>query len=173
MSATKSKGLPAFVGIGSNLGDPAKQVRWAINAISQLPDIDNALASSLYRSAPLGPADQPDYVNAVIAFTTRLSAAELLAALQRIETERGRVRSGSRWGPRILDLDLLLLGSQVIDKEGLVVPHPRISERNFVLLPLAELDPDLEIPGQGRVTTLLDKLASNAHGWIEKMEQEQ
>ncbi len=162
----------AYVGIGSNLENPVKQVQQAIAAVSLLSSGGAARSSGLYRSAPLGPADQPDYINAVVEITTNLSANELLARLQSIESDHGRVRNGERWGPRILDLDLLLLGSQVIDKEGLVVPHARIQERNFVLLPLMEIAPDLEVPGQGKVEYLVDRLTARAHGWIEKIEQD-
>jgi len=170
MIAENSTGLKAYVGIGSNLENPVHQVQQAITAISSMSAITDFRASSLYRSAPLGPVEQPDYLNAVVQFTTHLNASDLLLELQRIEKEHGRVRDGERWGARILDLDLLLFAGQVIEMAGLVVPHPRISERNFVLLPLMELAPDLEIPGQGEVAVLLDQLGSNAHGWIEKIE---
>lgn len=172
MNTVAGDGQNAYVGIGSNLDDPIRQVQSAMRAVGHLSASGIAHCSSLYRSAPLGPEDQPDYINAVVQITSTLPASELLAALQQIEVEHGRIRSGERWGPRILDLDLLVFGSQVIDQEGMQVPHPRIRERNFVLLPLMELAPDLEVPGQGRVAVLVEQLASDAHGWIEKIEQE-
>lgn len=172
MNIVPDDGQSAYVGIGSNLADPLKQVQSAMRAVGHLSASGVAYCSSLYRSAPLGPEDQPDYINAVVQIASTLSARELLAALQKIEADYGRIRNGERWGPRILDLDLLVFGSQVIDQEGLVVPHPRIRERNFVLLPLIELAPDLEVPGQGKVAVLVEQLASAAHGWIEKLEQE-
>jgi len=139
----------AYIGLGSNLEDPAVQIRKATWRLERLPQCDVTAVSSNYRSEPLGPVAQPDFVNAVAALETRISGRELLQVLQRIEADMGRVRSGERWGPRLIDLDLLILGDTLIAEEDLVVPHPGIPERNFVLLPLREIAPDLIIPGLG------------------------
>lgn len=148
----------AWIGIGSNLDGPADHVRWAIDALADLPETERLAASPLYGSAPMGPADQPDYVNAVVRLRTTLAPHALLDELQRLETEAGRVRDGERWGPRVLDLDLLLFGERRIADERLRVPHPGVGERIFVLRPLADLAPALTVPGVGRVDTLLARL---------------
>ncbi len=145
---------PAYIGIGSNLDAPVNQVRQAIREIESLENCRLTLQSSLYRSAPLGPADQPDYVNAVVAVMTTLDARAVLERLQSIERDHGRDRGGERWGPRTLDLDLLVFGSAEIDEPGLKVPHPGIALRNFVLLPLLEIAPHLPIPGLGSIETV-------------------
>ena len=129
--------FPAYVGIGSNLDSPAKQVEVAFDLLAELPDTRLIARSSLYRSAPFGGVEQPDFVNAVAALLTRLSAQELLLAMQEIQRNRGRLDEDVRWGPRVLDLDLLVYSSHIIDEPQLVVPHPGIAERNFVLLPLS------------------------------------
>ena len=143
--------FPAYVGLGSNLQGPAYQLESAIEMLAAIPKTRLIATSSLYRSAPLGGIEQPDFVNAVAGLMTRLPARELLAALLDIEKAQGRERSDTRWGPRVLDLDLLVYGDQVIDDVGITVPHPGIAERNFVLLPLAEIAPQLVIPALGRV----------------------
>jgi 2-amino-4-hydroxy-6-hydroxymethyldihydropteridine diphosphokinase len=148
----------AYIGIGSNLDDPEGQVRAAIEALKRLPRSAFVAASRLYRTAPWGNADQPAFVNAAAAISTRLPTRELLDALLAIERAHGRVRDGERWGPRALDLDILVHGALCIDEPGLHVPHPHLAERAFVLLPLADLDPDLEIPGQGRVRALVERV---------------
>ncbi|MDH4055482.1 MAG: 2-amino-4-hydroxy-6-hydroxymethyldihydropteridine diphosphokinase [Gammaproteobacteria bacterium] len=145
---------PAYVGLGSNLQGPARQLENSFELLDAIPDTRLILRSSLYRSAPFGGIEQPDFVNAVAALLTRLSAMELLAELQGIERARGRAQGGVRWGPRVLDLDLLVYSSQEIDDPRLSVPHPGIAERNFVLLPLAEVAPDLTVPGLGRVASI-------------------
>ena len=144
----------AYIGLGSNLDDPAAQIRRAVWHLERLPDGDVLEVSSFYRSAPFGPVEQPEFVNAVLTLETQSDGQALLRSLQEIETNMGRVRDGQRWGPRVIDLDLLLLGEQRIDEADLVVPHPGIAERNFVLLPLRELAPDLIIPGLGPVTDI-------------------
>jgi len=149
--------MRAYVGIGANLGDPAAQVRGAIAAIGALPDTALVAASSLYRTAPIGYTDQPDFVNAVAAVDTQLSAHDLMHALQRIEHGAGRERS-FRNAPRTLDLDLLLYGEAAIDEPSLTVPHPRMHERAFVLAPLAEIAPDAAIPGRGPAAECLARL---------------
>ncbi len=143
----------AYVGIGSNQDDPAKQVDRAFRALEKLPRTALTARSSLFRSAPFGPVEQPDFVNAVAYLETKLDAVELLQHLQAIERRHGRLR-GERWGPRVIDLDLLVFADQVIDTDALSVPHPGIAERNFVLLPLQEIAPDLVIPGLGTVADI-------------------
>ena len=144
--------FPAYVGIGSNLEMPARQVDAAIALLAETPDSRLVTYSSLYRSAAFGGIEQPDFVNAAAAMLTRLEPDAFLEALQSIEKRQGRVRGAARWGPRVLDLDLLVYSGRTIDAPGLTVPHPGIAERNFVLLPLAEIAPELVIPGLGRVS---------------------
>lgn len=141
----------AWIGLGANLGDPPAQLRTALEQISQLGELQ--AVSSFYRSAPMGPADQPDYCNAVCRLATALSPVELMQRLLAIERHMGRVRS-LKWGPRTIDLDLLHVEGESCSTAELALPHPGIGQRNFVLVPLAELDPDLEIPGVGPVAAL-------------------
>ena len=148
----------AHVGLGSNLDDPARHVRQALQELGGLPRTQLVACSSLYRTAPVGKLDQPDFVNAVAVLDTALSPRELLKELLALETGHGRVR-GERHGPRTLDLDVLLLGDRVIREPGLEVPHARMHERAFVLLPLAEVSPGAVIPGRGSVTQLAARLA--------------
>lgn len=145
----------AWVGLGSNLDDPQAQLRRALAALDQLPGTGVLHASRLYRSPPWGLRAQPWFVNAVAELDTTLAPEVLLAHLQRLERAQGRRRDGPRWGPRTLDLDLLLYDGLRRDAAALTLPHPRLHERAFVLAPLAELAPDLEIPGRGRVDALL------------------
>jgi 2-amino-4-hydroxy-6-hydroxymethyldihydropteridine diphosphokinase len=145
---------PAYVGIGSNLDSPQDQVERAVTALGEIDDTLLVLTSPLYRSAPLDGTEQPDYINAVSALLTRIDAATLFRALQDIEQAQGRTRDGDKWGPRTLDLDLLVYSSDSIDKKNLKVPHPGIAERNFVLLPLVDIAPYLRIPGLGSVSGL-------------------
>ena len=145
---------PAYVGLGSNLNGPARQLETTFELLGEIRATHLINRSSLYRSAPFGGVEQPDFINAVASLLTQLSARELLLELQRIEDERGRERGGVRWGPRVLDLDLLVYSNQKIDEPGLCVPHPGIGERNFVLLPLVEIAPELNIPGLGRIASL-------------------
>ncbi|HRY14379.1 MAG: 2-amino-4-hydroxy-6-hydroxymethyldihydropteridine diphosphokinase [Candidatus Competibacteraceae bacterium] len=145
----------AYIGIGSNRCDPANQVRRALQALATLPASRLTTHSPWYRTAPVGgPPGQPDYLNAVAAVETTLSPDALLAALQAMENAQGRVRA-ERWGPRTLDLDLLLYGSIIRDDPYLTLPHPRLHQRAFVLYPLHDIAPDLTIPGQGKLTALL------------------
>lgn len=146
----------AFIGLGSNLNDPVVQLKRARSLIGQIKDVREVAFSSLYSSQPMGASNQPDYVNAVIEVETTLSAFELLPALQRIEDLQGRVRIGDRWGPRTLDLDILLYNQDIIDTPELTVPHYGIGERAFVLYPLAEICPSLKIPGKGPIKKLLE-----------------
>ena len=145
---------PVYVGLGSNLQMPARQVDEAFDLLAEIRGTRLVLRSSLYRSTAFGGIEQPDFINAVAGLLTTLLPAEFLAVLQAIEKRQGRDRDGMRWGPRVLDLDLLVYGSEVIDEDGLTVPHPGIAERNFVLLPLGEIAPDLVVPGLGPVANL-------------------
>ncbi|MDH3747518.1 MAG: 2-amino-4-hydroxy-6-hydroxymethyldihydropteridine diphosphokinase [Gammaproteobacteria bacterium] len=145
---------PAYVGLGSNLNGPAKQIDAAFDLLDTLPGSRLVARSSLYRSAPFGGVEQPEFVNAVAAMLTQLDAITLLQHLKEIERKRGRERGEARWGPRVIDLDLLVYSGEVIDQPEFTLPHPGIAERNFVLLPLRELAPDLDIPGLGRVATI-------------------
>ncbi len=154
---------PAYVGLGANLADPADQVRDALHRLDGIPQTRLLLRSGLYRNPPVGPADQPDYVNAVAGLLTRLTPADLLSELLGIEQRMGRRRQPvGRWGPRVIDLDLLLYGDRIIDTRNLSVPHPGISERNFVLFPLLDIAPELAIPGQGKVATMAGGLDGSA-----------
>ncbi|HVJ63568.1 MAG TPA: 2-amino-4-hydroxy-6-hydroxymethyldihydropteridine diphosphokinase [Tahibacter sp.] len=148
----------AHIGIGSNLGDSRRIVRDAVAALAALPHTHALSSSAHYATPPWGRADQPHFVNAVVEIETALSAQQLLEALLDIERDAGRVRDDSRWGPRVLDLDLLLYGDAVLSEPGLSVPHPYLAQRAFVLLPLAEIAPDREVPGAGRVRDLLDRV---------------
>ncbi len=143
----------AHVGLGSNLDDPVRHVRRAIQELGGLPRTRLLACSSLYRTAPIGKLDQPDFVNAVALLETTLSPADLLKQLLALEARHGRVRS-ERNAPRTLDLDLLLMGARVIHEPGLEVPHARMHERAFVLLPLAEVSPDAVVPGRGSAREL-------------------
>ena len=145
-----------YVGLGSNLGDRRRTIDAACAALRALASDERFERSALYESAPMGPADQPDYLNAVCTFSTALAPHALLAELQRVECAAGRVRPAPRWSARTLDLDLLLYGGRTVATADLVVPHPGIAERPFVLRPLIDLDPDLEVPGRGDVGTLLE-----------------
>lgn len=143
----------AYVALGANLGDPPTAFHTALQALAQTPGVRALEVSSFYRSAPVGPEGQPDYCNAVCAFETELTPEALLERLQALEAAAGRQR-GVRWGPRTLDLDLLHVEGETRDTPALQLPHPRLHERAFVLVPLAELAPQLAIPGRGRVAAL-------------------
>ncbi|MEO6365000.1 MAG: 2-amino-4-hydroxy-6-hydroxymethyldihydropteridine diphosphokinase [Luteimonas sp.] len=146
----------AFVGLGGNLGDPAATLRDSIGELDDLPSTRLVLASRLYRSAAWGMTDQPDFINAVVLLETTLDARSLLDVLLEVERSHGRDRDAEhRWGPRTLDLDLLLYGDAVIDEPALRVPHPHLHQRAFALLPLFELAPEMVVPGRGRVQELL------------------
>ena len=143
----------AYVGLGSNLDDPMAQINHAFEQLGKIEDTNLESRSSLYRSAPFGSVEQPDFINAVACLSSALEPEALLQELHDIERSSGRKR-GVRWGPRTLDLDLLVFGSQEIDQEGITLPHPGIGERNFVLLPLMEIAPKLIIPGLGCVSDI-------------------
>lgn len=151
--------VTAYIGLGSNLNDPVDQVTRAIAELDELPETATHSHSSLYQSKPMGGLDQPDYVNAVVRVDTGLNPEKLLAELQAIEATHGRVRE-ERWGARTLDLDLLLYGSAIIDTPDLQVPHPGVGERGFVLYPLNEIAPDLEIPRLGTISDLVNNCSA-------------
>ena len=145
---------PAYIGVGSNLEDPRTQVLAALQRLGDLPKTRLVLASRLYRSRPLGPVAQPDFVNAVAGILTQLDPKALLNELHAIESAMGRPKRHERWGPRIIDLDLIAYSRERCNEAELTLPHPGIVERNFVLYPLAEIAPDLELPGLGRLADL-------------------
>ncbi len=144
-----------YIALGSNLDDPANHIRRACQELGALPQTRCLQYSRLYQSTPHGPTDQPDYINAVAELETMLPPNELLSMLQALEKAHGRVRTGEHWGPRPLDLDILLYGDQQIDGPDLQIPHPYMAQRAFVLYPLAELISDLNIPGCGVLSDLL------------------
>ena len=152
--------VPAYVALGSNLDDPRVQVERALAALDGLPETRCVLRSPLYRSRPFGPVVQPDFVNAVAGLLTTLDPAALLEQLQDLEARLGRERPSVRGGPRRIDLDLLVHGDARLAEPGLSLPHPGITERAFVLVPLAEIAPDLEVPGLGRVRELAGRVDS-------------
>lgn len=145
---------PAYVGLGSNLDDPRLQIEHGFAALASVADSILVCRSRLYRSAPLGPQNQPDFINAVAALLTRQTARSFFAALKDLERRLGRRQPVERWGPRRIDLDLLLYGSLTLSDEDLILPHPGLTERNFVLQPLADIAPALWVPGHGRVSDL-------------------
>ncbi|QLC73752.1 2-amino-4-hydroxy-6-hydroxymethyldihydropteridine diphosphokinase [Pseudomonas sp. LPB0260] len=145
-----------YIGLGSNLAEPLQQLHGALAALAELPQSQLSATSSFYASDPLGPADQPRYVNAVAALDTALAPLALLDALQAIELNQGRTRKAERWGPRTLDLDILLFGQRRLDEPRLTVPHYHMHARPFVLYPLAELAPDLVLPDGRALQQLLD-----------------
>jgi 2-amino-4-hydroxy-6-hydroxymethyldihydropteridine diphosphokinase len=151
---------PAYVGAGSNLDDPRAQVLASFGRLARLPRTHLVLTSSLYASRPFGPVAQPDFVNAAAGLLTRLSAPELFGELRAIEAAMGRPAERMRWGPRVIDLDLLSYGHERRTDPELTLPHPGIVERNFVLYPLCEIAPDLELPGLGRVSELKARVTS-------------
>lgn len=150
-----------YIGLGANLTEPVAQLQRAVQALTQLPSSQLCQVSRFYSSKPMGPQDQPDYVNAVAALDTTLSATELLAALQQIEQQQGRQRKAERWGPRTLDLDILLYGQQQIATPTLTVPHYGMAQREFVLYPLADIAPDLVLPNGTTLTQLLQQVPLN------------
>ncbi len=154
LSLRVGKKTQAYIGLGSNLQNPIEQIQQAFSALAELAQSRLVLSSSLYSSRPMGPQDQPDYVNAVAQIETQLAPIELLHALQSIENQQGRVRE-RRWGERTLDLDLLVYGDQSINHPELIVPHIGMAQRNFVLYPLQEIAADLSIPQQGLLSELI------------------
>lgn len=149
-----------YIAIGSNLASPLDQVNAAIAALGEIPETKIVSVSSFYRTPPLGPQDQPDYLNAAVALDTDLAPEILLDNTQRIELRQGRVRKEERWGPRTLDLDIMLFGDAVIHTDRLTVPHYDMHNRGFMLWPLAEIAPDLIFPDGTSLTSLLQTLNS-------------
>jgi 2-amino-4-hydroxy-6-hydroxymethyldihydropteridine diphosphokinase len=147
----------AYIALGSNLASPLDQVNAAITALGEIPQSRIVAVSSLYRTPPLGPPDQPDYLNAAVALETALEPEMLLDHTQRIELQQGRVRKAERWGPRTLDLDIMLFGDLTLNTERLTVPHYDMKNRGFMLWPLFEIAPDLHFPDG---TSLQEILAS-------------
>lgn len=153
--------IEAFLGLGSNLADPAAQVSAALGELATLEATQLIKCSSLYASRPMGPQDQPPYVNAAVWIRTELPALTLLSECQRIEQLHGRRRKANRWGPRTLDIDILLYGQQTIDSAKLVVPHYGLTQREFVLYPLNEIAPDLVLPCGTTLRSLLSECPLN------------
>jgi len=143
-----------YIGLGSNLGDPVAQIGAAITALNECDEVSVIAQSSLYSSPPMGPQDQPDYINAVVEIDTTLFAHDLLNQLQHIEQQQGRVRE-RHWGERTIDLDMLVYGNNILDDDRLQVPHSGMTTRSFVLYPLAEIAPELNIPTMGKIEQLL------------------
>jgi 2-amino-4-hydroxy-6-hydroxymethyldihydropteridine diphosphokinase len=150
----------AYVGLGSNLGDREHMIWGAVHMLAFNPDVDVVAVSTLRETDPVGYLDQPPFLNAAAALDTELSPRALLDLLLTVERELGRTREGPRFGPRTIDLDLLLYGDEIVDEPGLSVPHPRLHERVFALEPLSELDPALVVPGRGPLAALLAGLQS-------------
>ena len=148
----------AYIGLGANLGDREATIRRAVELLDADPDLAVVAVSTLRQTEPVGYVDQPTFLNGAVAVETELAPRDLLARLLAVERALGRTREGQRWGPRTIDLDLLVHGSEVVAEPGLRVPHPRLAERRFALEPLAELDPGLVVPGLGPVETLLASL---------------
>jgi 2-amino-4-hydroxy-6-hydroxymethyldihydropteridine diphosphokinase len=160
-----SRGLTAaYIGLGANLGEPEREVRQACLELDAIAHTRVVKSSSLYRSEPVGHTEQPRFVNAVAQIETGLSAERLLEELHALEAKHGRTRSFAN-APRTLDLDLLLFGSSVLDRPGLKIPHPRMHERAFVLVPLLEIAPEVAIPGRGPARSLL----GNVKGQVERI----
>ncbi|WP_417546863.1 2-amino-4-hydroxy-6-hydroxymethyldihydropteridine diphosphokinase [Marinobacter segnicrescens] len=155
-----SKRVHAWIGLGSNLEDPLEQLARAVTGLATLPDTTLAGQSAFYRSRPVGPQDQPDFINAVVLLETALSPETLLDHLQQLEQAHGRVRL-RHWGPRTLDLDLLLYGSETISTPRLTVPHPRLAERDFVLRPMLDIDPEAALPDGRTCRGLLAQCTDN------------
>ncbi len=151
----------AYIGLGSNLSEPIKQIQQAVTEIAKIAQSNISAISSIYLSKPMGPQDQDDYINAVLALETGLSALDLLDALQAIENLAGRVRKENRWGARILDLDIILFGDETINNERLTVPHYGMQEREFVLLPLAEIAPTIILPNGVKIQQLAEQVSTN------------
>jgi 2-amino-4-hydroxy-6-hydroxymethyldihydropteridine diphosphokinase len=153
-SIARETWFPAYVALGSNLDGPATQIERAFTVLSELSDCRLIARSRLYRTQPLGPQDQPEFMNAAAGLLTKLTPRELLVALKNLERTLGRDVPIVRWGPRRIDLDLLVYADARISESDLVVPHPGLPERNFVLYPLRDIAPDLHVPGHGRVGQL-------------------
>ena len=163
---TLSRWYPAYISIGSNLDSPIEKVKSGIDALRRIENCILIRSSGLYRSKPVGFADQPDFINAVASVVTQLDAHALLAAMHAIEDAYGRVRNGPRWGPRTLDLDLLSYGNATLATDTLVLPHPRVRDRSFVLLPWQEIAPHYAVPGLTTVAELAGNLGDDVSGIV-------
>lgn len=152
--------VPAYVAVGSNLDDPRQQVSRAFARLAQLPESRLVLRSPLFRSAPLGPQDQPDFINAAAGMLTRLEPLAMLQALKALEKDLGRAQPVVRWGARRIDLDLLIHGSTSLTSEALTLPHPGMPVRNFVLYPLCAIAGDAWVPGLGLVRDLTARVSA-------------
>jgi 2-amino-4-hydroxy-6-hydroxymethyldihydropteridine diphosphokinase len=157
---TNPRWLPAYVGVGSNLDGPEAQVGRALHALGGLPGTRLVVSSPLYHTPPFGAVAQPAFVNAVAGLLIQSSPDDFLAALRALERELGREPPRERWGPRLIDLDLLVVGRETRATATLTLPHPGIAERDFVLYPLADIAPDLDVPGVGRVAELRARVAN-------------
>lgn len=161
VQAAREVNLRAWVGLGSNLGNGRKQLEHALRLLNQYPSIEVLRTSSLYRTKPWGVLDQNHFTNAVAELTVNCGAAELLSILKKVELDMGRDPDGRRWGPRQIDLDILLFDGKILHWVNLTVPHPRMHKRAFVLVPLYELEPELMIPSRGTVRSCLARLRGN------------
>ena len=158
--------IRVYLALGSNLADPLHQVRNALDALDAIPQTRRAAVSSFYRTPPYGPPDQPDYLNAAVALDSELSPEALLDHTQRIELEQGRVRKAERWGPRTLDLDILLFGDRVLNTPRLTVPHYDMHNRAVMLVPLLEIAPQARLPDGRYLADIVEKLDCSAiHRW--------
>ena len=157
---------PAYVAIGSNLNHPQERVLEAFERLAALQAVQSVLPSRFYQTRPMGPQDQPDFVNAAAGLLTQVGARELLEQLLGIEQAMGRNRQ-ERWGPRVIDLDLVWMVGDAIEDPGLTLPHPGVSMRNFVLYPLSDIAPTLDIPGHGRVLDLKLRLGGDGISLLE------
>ncbi len=155
MNTKKTQRSTVYIGLGSNIEQPYLQIKNAIAALNNLPDTQVLADSGYYKSKPMGPEDQPDYVNAVVELKTALEATELLNNCQRIEQQQGRIKT-RHWGERSIDLDILLYANQQIESDDLTLPHPGICQRDFVYMPLLKLNPEVEIPGKGMLNAIVD-----------------
>lgn len=161
MKANTAKLTAAYIGLGSNIEQPYLQIKNAIVALNNLLDTQVLADSGYYISKPMGPEDQPDYVNAVVEIETALDAAELLKSCQLIERQQGRIKE-RHWGERSIDLDILLFANQQINKHNLTVPHPGIWQRDFVYIPLLKLNSEVEIPGKGMLNAIVESTVKSA-----------
>lgn len=153
--------IRVYIALGSNLAQPLQQVNTALEALEHIPRTRLIVCSPLYRTKPLGPQNQPDYLNAVVALDTQLPPEQLLDHTQAIERNQGRVRKDERWGPRTLDLDMMLYGDRVIDTDRLTVPHYGLKQREFMLYPLADIAPDLVFPDGETLAECLQRVPKN------------
>lgn len=153
--------IQVYIGLGSNLADPSQQLNLAFECLADMPDTDLVARSSLYLSQPMGPQDQPNYVNAVALLYSKLTAEQLLSQTQKIESQQGRVRKDNRWGPRTLDLDILLYGQEFIQTDRLTIPHYGMKSREFVLYPLYEIAENLILPCGDKLADLINSCPLN------------